>query len=397
MLELLFTSFPVLFRYFQLKRRQEPLSLWNLKGALFLWAIMAFSLFLVIFYFHPKTTAAVVPFRTVSVVAQTSGPVTEIAVTNGQHVEAGDLLFRIEDSAQRAALREAEAQLDLIDAEEGQAAEDLVVAQAHVEEVQSELAKVREQLDDTRVLVTRGLASANSLLEIETSVTSTEAELRARLAELELTEIALGESILAQRNAALVAVDSARTQLRFTEVHSYVDGVVTQLALSLGSPATTLVFSPAMLIIPDRPKDTATLIVAGFSQVSKSVLHVGMPVEVACDSNADLLFRNAIFPAKIASIQPAVATGQVLPDGQLRDLEGTNKRGTVPVYVELLYEEHDRLLLDGSGCKVQAYTNSIDGVFGHIVSLTGVIKAAGLRLAVLGKLITGSGLAGGAH
>ena len=100
MFELLLTSFPVVFRYFQLRRRGEPPSLWNMKAALYVWAVMAFFLFLVIFYFHPKTTAAVVPFRTVSVVAQTAGPVTEIAVSNGQRVSPGDLLFKIENTNQ---------------------------------------------------------------------------------------------------------------------------------------------------------------------------------------------------------------------------------------------------------------------------------------------------------
>ena len=69
MFELLFTSFPVIIRYFQLKRRGEAMTVWNMKTAVFMWAVLAFSLFLSIFYFHPKTYAGVLPFRTVSVVA----------------------------------------------------------------------------------------------------------------------------------------------------------------------------------------------------------------------------------------------------------------------------------------------------------------------------------------
>lgn len=104
MFELLLTSFPVIIRYFQLKRRGEPVSVWNMRTAVFLWAIMAFCLFTLIFYFHPKSYSGLLPFRTVSVVAQTNGPVTELAVKNGQRVSAGDLLFRIEDNSQKAAL-----------------------------------------------------------------------------------------------------------------------------------------------------------------------------------------------------------------------------------------------------------------------------------------------------
>ena len=109
MFELLATSFPVVIRYFMLKRRGEAISVWNMKTAVFLWLVMAFFLFLAIFYFHPKSYSGLVPFRTISVVAQTSGPITQINVRNGQAVKAGDLLFKIEDSSQSAALEQAKA------------------------------------------------------------------------------------------------------------------------------------------------------------------------------------------------------------------------------------------------------------------------------------------------
>src|SRR5688572_8633675 len=95
MFELVLTSFPAVIRYYQLKRRGEAMTVWNMKTAMFLWAVLAFFLFVAIFYFHPKSYSGLLPFRTVSVVAQTSGPVTELAVSNGQRVATGDLLFRI--------------------------------------------------------------------------------------------------------------------------------------------------------------------------------------------------------------------------------------------------------------------------------------------------------------
>ncbi|MEM6544248.1 MAG: biotin/lipoyl-binding protein [Pseudomonadota bacterium] len=397
MFELMFTSFPVLIRYWQLKKRGEALTVWNMKTAVFLWAVLAFTLFLIIFYFHPKTYASIVPFRTVSVVAQTSGPVTEIAVSNGQRVSVGDLLFRIEDSAQRAALRQAEAELRILDAKEAQAGDDRLVAQAQVDEIQAQLRKLEEQLADAQELAQRGLASQNTLLDTETAVAAAQADLDAALAQLDLAEITVGEGILAERNAALAAIESAKTQLGFTEVRSFVDGTVTQLALSLGSPATTLVFSPAMVIIPDRVKDEPVRIVAGFHQVSRNVLYDHMPVEVACEPNANILFQNAIFPGRISSFQPAVATGQVTPDGQLLEAKRALERGTVQAFIELLHPEHEAEILDGAGCIVQAYSNDIHGFWGHLIGVTGVVKAGGLRLKVLGTIITGAGLAGGGH
>ncbi|MEM7319435.1 MAG: biotin/lipoyl-binding protein [Pseudomonadota bacterium] len=395
MFELMFTSFPAVIRYFQLRRRGEPITVWNMKTAMFLWAIMAFLVFTIVFYYHPKTYAGVVPFRTVSVVAQTTGPVTEVAVINGQRVEAGDLLFRIEDSAQRAALAEAEAQMAVIDAEEIKAEDNRKVAEAGVAEIEARIVSLQDDLSDAQALVERGVGTTNTVIEATAALESADADLQAAKSQLDLAVVELEQSIPAERQAIEATVEQSETALAFTEVRSLVGGTVTQLALSVGSPATTLVLRPSMIIIPDRAEGLPVRVVAGFSQVANSTIYEGMPAEVACEPNANIGFRNAIFPAHIVSVQPAVATGQVVPSGDLLELNNATNRGSVQAYVELVYKEHEALLLDGAGCIVQAYTNNIGGTFGHIVSATGVVKAAGLRMKVLGSILMGIGLAGG--
>ena len=397
MFELMFTSFPAVFRYMQLRRRGEAMTVWNMKTAIFLWAVLAFGLFLTIFYYHPKTYAGIVPFRTVSVVAQTAGPVTEIPVSNEQRVEAGDLLFRIEDSAQKAALQEAEAQLALIDVAESKAKDTIIVAEASVTKAEAELDKLRDDLKDAQTLVERGVSKTDAVLDVQTSIAKTESDLTAAKAQLDLAQIEIDENIPAQRKAAEAAVASAKVALSYTEVRSFTGGTVTQLALNVGSPATTLILRPAMIIIPDRQEGVPIRIAAGFSQVARDTLYEDMPVEVACDSNANLLFKDTILPARISSIQPAVAAGQIVPNGALKDLKFATARGTIQALIELKHKEHEMALLDGSGCIVQAYSNNIEGFFGHVISITGVVKAAGLRMKVLGALITGVGLAGGGH
>ncbi|MEQ9260439.1 MAG: HlyD family secretion protein, partial [Roseovarius sp.] len=188
-----------------------------------------------------------------------------------------------------------------------------------------------------------------------------------------------------------------RVALTKTEVRSLAQGTVTQLSLSVGSPASQLILSPAMVIIPDRPEGTAPKFVAGFSQVALSTLYEGMPAEIACDSNLSLSFRDAVLPAHVVDIQPAIATGQVVPGGQLLELNNMRGRGSVLVYFELLHPEQNAATLDGSGCFVQTYSNNIEGVMGHVIAATGVVKAVGLRLKVWGALVAGVGLAGGGH
>ena len=395
MFELLLTSFPVIIRYFQLKRRGEVMSVWNMKTAVFLWAFMAFFLFLIIFYFHPKSYSGLLPFRTVSVVAQSSGPVTELAVRNGQSVKAGDLLFRIENSAQQAALAQAEAEFAKVDAAEVKATDTLKVAQASVTQVKAQIANLSVDLENARTLFSRNVGTEDAVRKLESSMAVSEAELEAAEAQVELAQSDIAQGIPAQRRAAQAAYDSAKVALDQTEVHSFTNGVVTQLAMSVGSPASKLILSPAMVIIPERPGDIPLRLTAGFSQVARATLYEGMPAEIACSTNTNLSFRNAILPARVALIQPAIAAGQVVPGGRLLDAESGAARGSMLVYFELLHPEHEAVMIDGSGCIVQTYTNNLSGFSGHVIAATGVVKAVGLRLKVWGALISGVGLAGG--
>ncbi|MEL6451259.1 MAG: biotin/lipoyl-binding protein [Pseudomonadota bacterium] len=395
MFELLLTSFPVVIRYYQLKRRGEAMTVWNMRAAVFAWAGMAFALFLVIFYFHPKSYSGLVPFRTVSVVAQTSGPVTEIAVLNGQSVAAGDLLFRIEDSSQQAAVAQAQAQLTQVDAAENMARDRLIVAEASVSQAEAERDKLVVDLQNAQTLLDRNVGRADDVRALEAALASAEAGVVATQAQVDLARLDVEEAIPAQRSTAQAALDGAQAALDKTEVRAFTTGTVTQLAMSVGSPASQLILSPAMVIIPDRDADHPVRVTAGFSQVARATLYDGMPAEVACDTNVNIGFRNAILPARVVTIQPAIATGQIVPGGTLREPNNGLVRGSILAYLQLEHPEHEALMLNGSGCLVQTYSNDMHGVFGHIIAATGVVKAAGLRIKVWGSLVSGVGLAGG--
>ncbi|MEM1145372.1 MAG: hypothetical protein AAGI88_22560 [Pseudomonadota bacterium] len=85
------------------------------------------------------------------------------------------------------------------------------------------------------------------------------------------------------------------------------------------------------------------------------------------------------------------------PNGQLLEARKALERGTVQAFIELEHAEHEALVLDGAGCIVQGYSSDLHGFWGHLIGVTGVVKAGGLRLKVLGTIITGAGLAGGGH
>ena len=397
MLEFLLTSFPVVIRYYMLKRRGEAMTVSNMKFAVLLWLMMAFGLFVAIFYYHPNSYTGIVPFRTVSVVAQSNGPVTELPVKNGQHVRKGDLLFKIEDATQVAALARAKAAFANLDANEAKARDGIKIAEANVSKAASALIFLEEELANAETLLAKKIGRADTVRRKMTSLQNGKATLAAAQAQLDSAKTELSKVLPAARKSAEADLEFARVALEKTEVRAFSDGIVTQLALSVGSPATQLIVSPSMVIVPDRSEDAPNRLVAGYSQVAKGVLYEGMPVEVACASNLNISMKNSIMPGRVIAIQPAIAAGQITPSGNLIELDTRAKRGTLLVYLELLHKEHQAMLINGSGCLVQNYTDNLSGIVGHVIVATGIIKAFLLRVKTWGVLIIGVGLAGTGH
>lgn len=117
MLELMITSVPFVLRILYLRWRKIPVTLYNVHYALFSWFVLALIVFFAVFYYHPKSYTGFVPFRTVPVVAEIGGDVTEVAVHASQRVAPGDVLFLIDDARQSAALQLAETKLAEVNAD----------------------------------------------------------------------------------------------------------------------------------------------------------------------------------------------------------------------------------------------------------------------------------------
>ena len=169
------------------------------------------------------------------------------------------------------------------------------------------------------------------------------------------------------------------------------------LTLFEGVRAAQIAINPAMLVVPDTPDDLPLEIVAGFSQVMSSVLHVGTPAEIACDPNISSSMKNAILPARISRIQRSVATGQLAPTEKLLQPSDSRKRGNLVVHFELKDPGHQQLLVEGSGCLVQAYNTRIRGslqasFLGEVIQAWAIEKALIMRMKVWISLVIGAGV-----
>ncbi|MEK6204581.1 MAG: biotin/lipoyl-binding protein, partial [Amylibacter sp.] len=118
----LFTVLPdYLFRrYAQGKRLGVDIdifSVWyELRWGITACAMLTISLITLVFYYHPTTTNVTSFFRTVTILSEGGGRVQEVYVVNNQDVNAGDKLFKLDASTQKAAIETAKRKIEEIDA-----------------------------------------------------------------------------------------------------------------------------------------------------------------------------------------------------------------------------------------------------------------------------------------
>lgn len=400
MIELTVTSIPFVLRVLYLRWRGIPITLYNVHIAFFAWLALAFAVFFTVFYYYPKSYTGFVPFRTVPVVSENGGTVTQISVDNGTRVEPGQVLFTVSDETEQAAVRTAELKLAEIDKAFALAQAQVRSAQASLDREEAVLQQAVEVFEDQEELRVRQSA-AYTATRYEAAVAdrdAAQAKVSQAQAMLDEANLQLEEVIPAQRASAEAALKQAQVELEKTVVRSQVDGMIDQLTLHIGARASQIATNPAMIIIPDRDPEHPRRVLAGFSQVARSVLYVGMPAEVACDTNFNVAMVDSVLPARIAGIQPEIAAGQITATGRLLEPSQFSVRGEVTVLLEMVHPEHEQLLVNGSGCIVQTYDRNFGhGLAGHVLSGLGIIKAWGLRIKVWIALVTGVGLAGGGH
>ncbi|AVO36919.1 HlyD family secretion protein [Pukyongiella litopenaei] len=401
MIELILTSFPLLFRIVYLRFRKKAITVYNIHRAVFVWFLLFLALVFTIEYYHPETHSGIVPFRIVPVVAENGGTVTSLHVKAGQDVEPGDLLFTVDDSSEAAAVGVAESQVE-------QAREQITVARSQVREARAAVDSAQAALDIANVQ----LSNQEKLREEKSPAfaldrylraqddqkerTAAVAQAQANLETASLQADKLAPTALATAEASL---GQAQVELDKTRIKASVAGRIEQLTLNVGDRAAEVAINPAMVIVPHRTADDPAEIVAGFTQVNRSVIRIGMPAEVACASNINNGMHDSVLPARIVRIQESIATGQIVPTGKLLQPSERMGRGEVVVHLKLEHPEHQSLLVNGSRCLVQAYTTRISGsladtALGEIIEAWALEKAIIMRMKVWVMLATGAGLGG---
>lgn len=379
-------------RYLQGKRIGHEItffSVWyELRWGITLCAILAVALITMVFFYHPSTSNVRSYFRTVTILPESGGRVSEVHVKNGQVVEAGELLFRVDSSSQLAAVESAQSKVQEIDALLEVAESELAAAAAGVDQAKADFDLVEEDYLRSKALLDRGSGAVpqSEVDRLRNQMNAKQGALDAAKANRNYAEQKITVQLPSQRASAVASLAQAETELAKTEVFAGVTGRVQQFTLQVGDFVSP-VLRPAGILVPTSFSGQS--FVAGFDQLAASVVKPGMAAEITCMAKPF-----TIIPMVVVGVQDVIPAGQIRPTDNLIDPQDNPRPGTITVALEPLYEGQSNGIPPGSACFANAYTSKHEDlqtedlslgrwVFYHVVDTVGVVHAAGLRIRAL--------------
>jgi HlyD family secretion protein len=233
------------------------------------------------------------------------GMVVDLPFREGDRVDTGDMLLRLDDSLQRARLRLAE--------------EDLQASRAERQRACLAAERASRELERTERLAQENIVSTDLLDEIDSGKRAADAACEAAAAAVE-------------RAAAAVAV--AQTEVEKTVVRAPFSGVVAEVATEVGEWTTP---SPPALPVPpviDVLDPDSIYISAPMDEVDSARIQAGQPTRVTVDS-----YRDRNFDGTVTRVAPYVL-----------DIEAQNR--TVEIEVALA-DTGETVLLPGTSADVE--------------------------------------------
>lgn len=378
-------------RYRQGKRIGKEITLYSvwfeLRWGITACLILTVLFITVIFYNHPSTSIATLYFRTVPIVPEINGRVAEVYVSTSDSVRQGAPIFRLDDSAQKAAVETARRGIAEIDAQMVVARTDIVKADGQLQEAQSAHKQALDELETKQELQRRspGNVPAREIERLQVLLQGRLGTITAATSARQNAEERLATLLPAQKATAEAQLVKAEAELDKTVIRAGVSGRVEQFALRVGDVVNPFM-RPAGVLIPGAGR---LGLFAGFNQIAGQIMRVGMIAEVACVSKPW-----TVIPMVVTNVQDYIAAGQFRAGEQLADAQQVMRPGTLLVFLEPLYQGGLDGVTPGSSCIANAYSDNHDVIAEkdtgalkalalHAVDALGLVHAMILRLQTL--------------
>lgn len=275
----------------------------------------------------------------VSVATEIGGRIIEVAVKENQHVNAGDLLFRIDPDPFRIAVAQAEAAIAAAQVKVVTLQTDLGNSSVDIDSAREDVAFYTEEFKRQSSLMERGFTTKARLQAAEHALS----EARSRLARAE-GEARMARAALATGAAApgvnpgilsgQVQRDKALIDLAKTEIRAPASGTVSQ-AERLQFGQMMVQGLPALTIVTDGNG----WVEANFKETDLAKMRVGQPAELRFDAYPDLKLKG-----RVASI--GAGTGSEFSVLPAQNASGNWVKVTqrVPVRIEIIGKSRRQMI-----------------------------------------------------
>lgn len=317
-MEILLTLTYVALCYATFKLFRIPVNQWTLATA-GLGGIFCLSLlFITMAYNHPFSTNARIYFTVTPVLPGVKGRVIEVPIEDNtnRHLEAGDVLFKVDPKPYEYAVAEKRAGLAEAEANVAQLKASVDQATATVEKTKSELQLAQENYDRQLTLFQKNVVAQATLDTASRNLDAAKQTVAEAGAAEDRAKQAYGATVDGE-HAAIVRLRNeladAQYDLEQTIVRAPTGGFVTQVSLRPGMYVVPVPLRPVMIFINDSARDRA--LAAAFQQNSLQRVRAG--------DKAEVLFKGIpgrVFKAKVRLVIDAIAAGQLEATGTMKDL-----------------------------------------------------------------------------
>src|SRR5579863_875993 len=284
-----------------------------------------------------STDDAFIAARQSAIAPKITGYVASVPVTDNQHVNAGDVIAKLDDRDYQAALDQANAQvaaakasIDNVEAQRDVQAAQIQASQAQVDQSKAALAFAQQQAARYEVLAQKGSGSVQNAQQYSSQLGQQDAAVKSaeaaeRVAERQL-EALKAQLLSAQANLSVAEAqrEQATLNVGYATIRASEPGRIVNLTAAPGEfaqPGTDLT-----MFVPDE-----IWVTANFKETQLDRMRPGQPVVIGIDAYPDHDWKG-----HVASVQPGSGTAFSL-------LPAENATGN---YVKIVQRVPVKIVLD---------------------------------------------------
>jgi membrane fusion protein (multidrug efflux system) len=258
---------------------------------------------------YESTDDAFVAARSFSVASKVGGYVTDIPVTDNQHVKAGDLLAKIDERDYRIAIDQANAQVAVaranianVEAQIVSQQEQIKQAEAQLEQAQAQLQFSQEEFARAQDLVEKGAGTVQRQQQTRSDLQAQQANTERAKTAVTAAQVGIKtlqaqlEGARAQLEQSQAQLDQAKLNLQYTSVVAAQSGRVVKLSGAKGTFVNA--GQSLMMFVPDE-----VWIVANYRETQLNDMRPGQAVEIRIDA-----YPGRKLTGHVESVQPGSGT-----------------------------------------------------------------------------------------